>query len=232
MELYKIMAQHGVVHIRGTPASGKTTLLQLFHTYLFNSHPELMVCSLTKWRSGPTTGDPDSALPIGDYLTQQLEKRYTGRGTRPDWAGVVFLLDEAQGSYWDQELWLLLKSHSGNSHGPCFVLFTSYGSPKTKPVVFGDGSASVTFATAQRVSLRSSPNSSGSVFLFLDAEEFVDLVERYLQCAPIPFSLDSEVREYIYSLTAGHAGCLQCLLNAFQNSTVCILLVPVMACLC
>jgi HrpA-like RNA helicase len=48
-EFHEIMAEHGVVLIHGTPASGKTTLMKKFHIYLYNSHPELMVCSLRNW---------------------------------------------------------------------------------------------------------------------------------------------------------------------------------------
>jgi len=170
------------------------------------------------WRSKST--DPD--LPIQDYLGKELDIQYPGHGTI---AGIVFLLDEAQGSHWDQGLWLLLKSRSDQDFGPYFVLFTSYGSPGRQPVVFSDESAPASFARAQRVSLRSSLESSEKVFLFLDAEEFADMVERFCQCCLVPISLDGEVREYIYSLTAGHAGCVRCLLKALRESSVCMPLV-------
>jgi len=65
--------------------------------------------------------------------------------------------------------------------------------------------------------LRSSSKSSENVFLFLDAEEPADMVERF--CL-VPFSLESEVRQYIYSPTAGLAGCVRSLLIVLQNSSV------------
>ncbi len=123
--LARILEEDRVVHVRGTPSSGKTTLAHLlYHYYEDRGKP---VVSIDGWHNIP---DPTTHLVnlcnISGYDQVKPSNLLT--------MDLVFLFDEAQQSYPDLKLWLgIIKTQSGSTRGSKICLFSSYGSPATGP---------------------------------------------------------------------------------------------------
>jgi hypothetical protein len=205
-KIAKILADKGVVHVRGTPSSGKTTLAHLLKEY-YIKHKEAVVF-LTGWYN---VGDPTN------YLISQCVA--SGYDRIEPWqflhAKVVFLLDEAQQCYHDWDLWIgIIKMQSGNAAGPKFCLFSSYGSPTTGPTEYPVRTTPHQFGPSQRVSIIASPFAeNGDVCLFYSREEFEDVVSRTCSNPASMFVLDYNAREYLYSITNGHPGATNALVK-------------------
>jgi hypothetical protein len=202
-KLATILDEKRVVHVRGTPSSGKTTLAILLLKY-YRKRREPVVF-LNGWHD---ISDPT------DYLVNQCKKRgYHGidDSTLTD-ADIVFILDEAQQSYNNKDLWLgIIKTQSGSHAGPKICLFSSYGSPATGPTQYPLGSTPINFGPSQRISLTASRFIENG--LFYSREEFEDVVNRRCLNPTSMFELDPAARKYLYSITNGHPGAINALLN-------------------
>lgn len=205
-KLATILDERRVVHVRGTPSSGKTTLAHLLRKY-YKRRGEPVVF-LNGWHDvNETTA----------YLISRCEAHgYFGieHDTLLD-ANIVFIFDEAQQSYNDSDLWLgIIKTQSGGSAGPKICIFSSYGSPTTGPTRYPVGSTPIQFGPTQRISITpSSFVNNGHICLFYSQEEFEDVVNRACLDPTKTFALDPAAREYLYSITNGHPGATTALLE-------------------
>lgn len=133
----------------------------------------------------------------------------------------VFILDEAQYTYPDAGFWYnIIKSAVGLHRGPRFCIFSSYGSPTTGAPEH-DYPACITppiLGLEQRVSLTvSCKPGAPDVCLFYDSDEFNDVVGRYCKMPTIEFTLDTDVRDYLFSLTNGHPGMVYSVLGYIRR---------------
>jgi hypothetical protein len=204
-KIAEILTEKGVVHVRGTPSSGKTTLAHLLEEYY--AKREEAVIFLGGWYnvSNPTA-----------YLISQCEASgYDRIETRQFLhANVVFLLDEAQQSYHDWDLWNgIIKTQSGRVAGPKFCLFSSYGSPTTGTTEYRIRSTPLRFGPSQRVSIIASFAKNGGICLFYSRDEFEDVVSKICSNLTSMFTLDPDAREYLYSITNGHPGATNALVK-------------------
>jgi hypothetical protein len=205
-KLATILDEKRVVHVRGTPSSGKTTLAILLWKYYHKRRERVVFLDGWDNVSNPRT-----------YLVDECRARgYSG--VEPHTltkANVVFILDEAQQSYNDPGLWLgIIKTQSGGYAGPRICLFSSYGSPVTGPTQYPLGSTPVQFGPSQRISITASQfTENKSVCLFYSQEEFEDVVSRRCLNPTSKFKLDPAAREYLYSITNGHPGATNALLH-------------------
>lgn len=205
-KLSTILDEKRVVHVRGTPSSGKTTLaILLWEHYHKRREP---VIFLNGWHdvSNPRT-----------YLVNEC-RAHGYYGVEPHNltdANVVFVFDEAQQSYNDLSLWLgIIKTQSGGHAGLRICLFSSYGSPATGPTQYPLGSTPIQFGPSQRISITASRFAeNGRVCLFYSQEEFEDVVSRRCSDPTNKFELDSAARKYLYSITNGHPGATDALLT-------------------
>jgi hypothetical protein len=55
------------------------------------------------------------------------------------------------------------------------------------------------------------------ICLFYDSSEYEDFMCRFYKRPKIKFKLDTEVQDYIYSLTNGHPGMIESVLEYVQN---------------
>ena len=205
-KLATILDEERVVHVRGTPSSGKTTLAILLQNYYSgNGEP---VVFLNGWHnvSRPTT----------HLISECAANGYSGidRFTLLK-SNIVFIFDEAQQSYNDLDLWVgIIKTQSGSLSGPKICLFSSYGSPATGPIQYPLGSTPIHFGARQRISITpSSFADNGRVCLFYSQQEFEDVVSRTCSNPTRTFDLDPAAREYLYSITNGHPGATTALLQ-------------------
>ncbi|KAK2813210.1 hypothetical protein FQN50_000888 [Emmonsiellopsis sp. PD_5] len=213
-KLAEILAQWTVVHVRGTPSSGKTILAGLLARYYGNRGlPHVL---LTGWRR-----EDD---PI-EKCIKHYRSKYGGSFSRDDFLysskSPVFIIDEAQESYDDQIFWLaVLKTQSGRGVGPRFCLFSSYGSPSTGLSQLTMRSTPLRFGPAQRISLvPSQAQFSPGIGLFYTKNEFLEVVQKRIT---IPgrseFSLDGDALEYIFSITNGHPAAVTGLLDYIYDA--------------
>src|ERR1700722_6794495 len=205
-KLAKILDEKRVVHVRGTPYSGKTTLATLLWKY-YHKRREPVVF-LDGWYH---VGNPRT------HLVNECEARgYYGvePHTLTD-ANVVFIFDEAQQSYDDSALWRgIIKTQSGSHAGPKICLFSSYGSPATGLTDCSLKTTPIHIGPSQRISITASRfTENGGVCLFYSREEFEDVVNRRCSNPINKFELDSAARGYLYSITNGHPGATDALLT-------------------
>jgi hypothetical protein len=212
-KLATILDEKRVIHVRGTPASGKTTLAILLWEYYHERRKPVIF--LHGWHN---VSDPRNHL-----VNQCKEHGYRGveAHTLTD-VNVVFIIDEATQSYNDLDLWLgIIKTQSGSHWGPKICLFSSYGNPATGPAQYPVRSTPVYFGPSQRISITASRFvENGYGCLFYSREEFEDVVNKRCSNPTSMFELDPVARKYLYSVTNGHPGAANALLNFI--SMVCI----------
>jgi hypothetical protein len=205
-KLATILDEKRVIHVRGTPCSGKTTLAMLLWVY-YRKRRERVVF-LNGWHnvSDPRIHLVDKCKAYGYYGVEPHTLAY---------ANVVFILDEAQQSYDDSDLWSgIIKTQSGGYAGPRICLFSSYGSPTTGPTNHPPKTTPIYIGPSQRISITASRFAeNGGVCLFYSQEEFDDVVNRKCSNPVNKFELDSVARGYLYSITNGHPGATDALLR-------------------
>ncbi|KAL4921851.1 hypothetical protein BDW62DRAFT_197555 [Aspergillus aurantiobrunneus] len=196
--LAKLVDRENVVHVRGTPASGKTTLARLLQQY-YNDQKRVIyfISNWKKLEDYPTEGEDEP----WEKLTQIIRSRYKLTGRARDLPSeTVIIVDEAQKTYSDTEFWnLVIKERIyGKGEDIKFCLFCSYGSPSTGV----DGQTDM-FTPA----------------IFKPTDEFKDAVKQI--CADTKFeadfTLDNGAEDYLFSLTNGHPGGVESLLNYFYH---------------
>ncbi|KAJ5893262.1 hypothetical protein N7495_004953 [Penicillium taxi] len=211
IELARILDAQTFIHVRGTPASGKTTLARLLEA--FYRKKNVPVIAFYSW-----------SLTAGQSYKQVLMQEARERGyTQFDRqflqdGSYVLIIDEGQLTYQDEAFWIeMIKMQSRRHWGPRICMFTCYGSPT-------EGSESINIAGSplahlgpeQRVSITVSHiEYSPSIALFYDATEFFDVVVRFcVQSHRIPeLRLDSTAQRYIFELTHGHPGAVDAMLQ-------------------
>jgi hypothetical protein len=218
--------------VRGTPASGKTTIMQLVANKLLEMYGHTTpIYTLTGWRE-----EKVGITGWNAYLEHQTGVYGKDWPTYP----AYLLLDEAQQSYWDGELWadLFKAIEPVLGASPLIVLFSSYGSPGQGFTGYDERytTTPMVFAAEQQVSMRPDesiddqlPISSRSfrpVGLLLDEDEAIDVVTRYALTTiqPSP-SLSADLKKGFFLISEGHAGLLTSLVRVLQNVPVSIPLI-------
>ena len=211
-KLAAVLDDMKIVHVRGTPATGKTCLSELLRDYYRDKGRKVFL--ITKWE------DLSPEDPWGS-LIELVKKRNKGFSS-PEQdscdlsSDTVILVDEAQKSYTDEVLWnTVLKERQATTcvYNFRLCLFCSYGNPNTglDETFF----TPVNLSHGKRISLTpQSLQGSPSIGLFYDKEEFKDAVSRLLafQC-PEEFSFDEDAQDYIFTLSNGHPGAVSSIVN-------------------
>lgn len=201
-----MLEESRVVHIRGTPASGKTTLAHLLKEYYQQQEVPSVVIS--------TWSQCDDCKYTKLLVEQANEEGYTfvTRQNLRD-CDIVFILDEAQVTYDDPGLWVgLIKTQIGALAGPRICLLSSYGSPSEGTSGFPETPLGFLDAT-KRVSITVSMiEGSPPISLFYNRGEFDDVVDRICADVRQQLPLSAEARDYIFTLTNGHPGAVEAVL--------------------
>ena len=203
--LADILDEEWVVLVRGTPSTGKTTLAHLLRDY-YKARGDPVVY-IRGWKED---------LDATSYLTSRC-KRAGYPGIRIDFflnVDVIFILDEAQDSYFDLDLWDFIKAKNDQRRGPKFCLFSSYGSPANGMVINKQRFTPPFLGPTKRVSIICSPiASSPDICLFYNEAEFEDVVRRYCMDPTTPLSLHKDAQKYLLSMTCGHPGAVASMLS-------------------
>ncbi len=125
----------------------------------------------------------------------------------PEWdnrgnSKCYFLFDEAQESYWDQQLWnTIFKATSDHATNYRIILFCSYGSPSRFPNDYRlRGGTPFVLCRDARISLQLPPGSQ--VGLLLTRVEYQGVLENFEQ----KILFDEDLETAIYEWTGGHVG--------------------------
>lgn len=92
-EIFQRALEFRIVLIRGTPASGKTILMNLIRKHVLEVRPGWVVHTIDGWPQGMTSKASEMFLRNEYKLNLQFAKN-----------SVVFI-DDAQSSYYDDFLW-------------------------------------------------------------------------------------------------------------------------------
>ncbi|KAK9237143.1 hypothetical protein V1525DRAFT_404725 [Lipomyces kononenkoae] len=207
-KLAEILDAENIVHIRGTPASGKSVLALLLRDYY--RRQGRTVFWLGAWEQN--LSDLNDKDPW-ERFAQILRCRYpTFKKEQDIFANDnVIILDEAQGTYGDIEFWdQIVKSIRGRiGYRIKLCLFCSYGSPsRGMPYNRRDHGTPVDFGPTQRISLTPSVEpGSPPIGLFYNKDEFEIVVTKSCSAELVEkYSIDRDARNYIFNLTNGHPG--------------------------
>jgi len=227
-ELAAILDEVNIVHVRGTPASGKTYLSELLRHHYRNRGRRVSL--IKEWEKLNHKNPWESLVKLVEKWNEEVQDAPTTTSSQSEqdlsWvltSNTVILVDEAQMTYNDSALWnTILKKRQSSFLGYNFrlCLFCSYGSPSAGP--------DQTFFTPVRLSnqqcISLTPQSrqgSPPIGLFYDKEEFKDVASR-----SIPFeyrkrfTFDEGAQDYLFALSNGHPGAVESILNTlFQVRT-------------
>lgn len=121
-ELIARIQHYHIIRVSNTLASGKTTVMDLVVNKLLEKYGQTMpIHVLLGWDKENVRG----ATGWSAYLKRETDVHDDKWLTYP----AYLLLDEAQQSYWDGDLWADLFKRVEPGASPFIILFTSYGSP-------------------------------------------------------------------------------------------------------
>ena len=205
--LLKHVRTYGVVIIRATPMVGKSILLKLLGHHIVHDEPDLEPVFLN-WQTKEKRG----GLPYPDYLEieagawrRQNEKI---RSYNPS-ARKIYLIDEAQDSYEQDDFWYMLKNHHGTRHNSLYVLVCVYGTD----VMPTHHSANVESQARQmhclqRIELRRT--AQGMPCMLFTPIELGVMFRKFVESNGYTF--ETGVEQYLHNLTQGHPGMMGTLL--------------------
>ncbi|KAG8986650.1 hypothetical protein FRB94_003146 [Tulasnella sp. JGI-2019a] len=188
--LHAKLQKYPRIQVRGTPASGKTTLLDLLHAYILDRNPLASVYVIRSWNRNSLLG-----ISLEDRIAKILPE-FPQRDTTKEYPYLLF--DDAHDTYWDSDLWnQIIKENKRHRHR--IVLFCAYGSPTSRP---NEGTRAILPPSA-RVSLKPlATDENPPIGLLLNREEFDDLVSRF----EYPICPSQGMQDLVYDWTSGHVG--------------------------
>lgn len=217
-ELIARVKHFHIVRVNGTPASGKTTLLNLMANELLASDPSTPVYIISGWEKNQVGSANDWAAYLENRTGIHGRSWLTHRG--------YLFIDEAQQSYWDDQLWAdLFKAIEPISQAH-IILFMSYGSPTRGFTGFDQEKyvkTPMNFSPDQQISLRPNKNTDWPwkpVSLLLDEDEANEVVERYApafisNCKPI---LTPDFKQGLFLASNGHVGLITSLISLLTSA--------------
>ncbi|KAL4744277.1 hypothetical protein BDW72DRAFT_212891 [Aspergillus terricola var. indicus] len=216
-ELIARVKHFHIVRVNGTPASGKTILLNLMANKILAYDPSTPVYTISGWK--------EDAVRSANGWAAYLEHKTGIHGRRWVTHCGYLLIDEAQQYYWDDELWADLFKAIEPTSQAYIVLFASYGSPTRGFTGFDPEKNVITpmiFGANQQISLRPDINARWPwkpVGLLLDEDEANEVVERYAptfipNCRPI---LTQDLKQGLFLTSNGHVGLITSLINFLSS---------------
>jgi hypothetical protein len=198
------------LQVRGTPASGKSTLAKLLGRHIRVQEPDVRVIWVDGW-------ERDDAAKCGGWYSY-LKKR---KGWIPG-ENTVFIFDEAQLMYKDGELWNELFKCMHDYPDRRVIAFAIYGSPSSLIDIQG---TSIFISSMARVSLLPTAhedNLPAAGLLFTPAE-FDELVSK--QYPDSEYHFHPSFLDMVFEITEGHVGAMYSFLHSILGSDVMYFLV-------
>jgi hypothetical protein len=198
------------LQVRGTPASGKSTLAKLLGKHIRVQEPDVRVIWIDGWERD------DVAKCRGWY--SYLKKR---KGWIPG-GDTVFIFDEAQLSYKDGRLWNELFKGIHDYPDRRAIAFASYGSPSSSTDIQGTSIFVVPMARVSLLPTAPKDDLPAAGLLFTSAE-FNELVLK--QYPDSEYHFHRSFLDMVFKITEGHVGAMYSFLNIILVSDVMYFLV-------
>ena len=195
-----------ILQVRGTPASGKSTLANLLGKHIGDREPLVHVI----WISGWKFGDVEAS---GGWYPYLKKRKFWEEGK-----DTVFIFDEAQVSYTDGALWNDLFKSIRQYRDRRAIVFASYGSPSS---IINIGGTLIFVADEARVTLLPIDNGDNlpAVGLFFTRTEFDELVST--QYSSPEYHFHPSFLNAVFGITEGHAGAICDVLEIILGYDVC-----------
>lgn len=206
--LARLIDEHAVIHVRGTPASGKSTMAKLLFRHYsrhYSTQRRPRIVFVANWEDWL-----ENKMDMVGFLVRQCHqlghKIQRAEFLNEANDNLIFILDEAQVTYSDSFFWCsVIKERLAVIKGPRFCLFTSYGSPSTGSPYYPNTTTPPILKREQRISLIAPHDHIGhDLCLFYKQEEFKDAVKRWADTTD--HTIDEDVASYIFEQTNGHPG--------------------------
>ena len=211
VSILQMLELNRVVVIRATPFAGKSTLLQLLGNYIVNQRRDLEPVYIL-WQSRTERNN----LPYQKYLENARAlwqvQNAAYRTCNPN-AKVVYLIDEAQGSYEEIEFWNNDLKNRLSRHQPSFILVCLYGADVSHHRLSDEVSKSLSVSPHQRVELR--PSRINNPFLLFSLEETKNVVQKWAMLNQ--YKVTDDLYEYLHLVTDGHPGIVGFVLLHFET---------------
>ena len=175
--------------VRGTPASGKTTLLHLLWAYILTKDPNAAVIPIFDWN-------------IDKQIDGFARLRRNIPGFPTPTKKTYLLFDNGEGTYLDASLWDYFFKRHKDFDNYRTIIFCSYGSAKSQPLRYNPGTP-VNLESVARVTLvcdDKSEDEFGKVELLLSPDEFKEIIRRR------KLAVADDLQDRIFSWTGGHVG--------------------------
>jgi hypothetical protein len=203
-KLLDLVISHRVIHVRGTPTSGKTVLSRMLYTHILQEYQAFSPIYIT-WELPGSEGRSEGK----HWLSYLCEKGSIPEESFWHQHNAIFVLDEAQLSYQETSFWVeCIKSQKDNDSGPRFVLFSSFGSASHIALKIR-GSSPIDLHPNQRVSLFPGPNGVSLYFTFKECEDLSKSMTLNRG-----FNVAEDVLQHLFTLTNGHPGLFHGLFKA------------------
>ena len=222
-KLAATLDNENIVHVRGTPASGKTRLSELLREHYRKEGRKVSL--IKEWEKLDHNNPWDSLVKLVEKWNEEAQDAPTTTSQSEQdlsWvltSNTVIIVDEAQMTYNDAALWntVFKERLTPNVYKFQLCLFCSYGSPAAGPdqTFF----TPVKFSNEQRISLTpQNQQDSPPIGLFYDEEEFKDVVSRLLAFHyEERFNFDEGALEYIFAVTNGHPGAVTSIVDVIYE---------------
>jgi hypothetical protein len=198
-----------MIQIRGSPATGKTTLTRLLEHHIATVSPSYKVYSLSGYYHPHSASQNEAISPSYQKTLEAL----TGMAL-PEMMNdskLVLVWDEAQDSYWAVDLWRDFFKALGPGNGPIVFAFCSYGATGREP----DEGSSAPIALGERTPINLRPSQKFELLpesdlrsIRLTPDEASVIVLKRLQQIPDPAKFSLEAIWYLWDICDGHVGAL------------------------
>ncbi|KAK2772315.1 hypothetical protein FQN53_004648 [Emmonsiellopsis sp. PD_33] len=212
--LTALLNKENVVLVHGTAKSGKTILARLLRRFLLRNGE--MVVYMDRLSNA---GNLDSWL-VQSCRTSGYTKISTHNVLTSD---IVFLIDDAEKTYPCTQLWdkIIIPQFTDKEVGPRNkrARFCLFSSSQNHPAIIPDSTSKIPiFGQTQMVSLAVSTQlGAPAISLCYNETEYADVVRRFHENPEKKPAIDHEVKEYIFSLTNGHPGAVQFMLEYIHH---------------
>ncbi len=191
------------MHARGTPASGKSSLGEIFANHINRRYAEhkKMVCYQIADKL------PDGVTRL-KWLQERVSEKTVPKRSFADidyMPDLFIILDEGQMTYGDADFWETLKNEK-EGIGTHYLILCSWGSPTKHPNDIGVYSADLVLPRNQRIGFC---DDRESISMFFTQEEHRAAIQLWTKDSftnPRSYLLQPSILEYLYFLTNGHPG--------------------------
>lgn len=206
--LARLLDEHAMIHVRGTPASGKSTMAKLLFRH-YSRHDltqrQPTIVFVADWKDWVENNMDTVGFLVRQchQLGHKIQRAEFLNEANDD---LIFILDEAQVTYADSFFWYsVIKERLAATKGPRFCLFTSYGSPSTGSPDYPKTTTPPILKREQRISLIVPHDHVGhDLCLFYKQEEFKDAVKKWADTTD--HTIGEDVASCIFEQTNGHPG--------------------------